>query len=978
MTLDEWLTMATQLAGQHERLETLRAYRAARPESEQSAWDDEAAVWPEEAKKCAEQIGYAGDLDGALEIVAAVYPVAALRGDIMGEALLLRAWANVLQVHEQYEECLTISQRAVDIYEAQKDEFNVAVARMVQVGALGALERFDEALALAEEIRPRFVEADFWLGQGRLANAVARLYVVLGRFDEALAEYEFARRVYLEDRRAGDAAWVLHNIGHLWLRRDDPERACTILEQVYSELKDNDPISAIKCQFNLARARTRQGRFDTALAHLSIARRHLTELAEKAGSAAETLPDKGYVDQLEASIRFHLHELKAAETLLREALDLFSRLRRQLETAETLVELARLQIAGGLPERIGEGLDHLERAAAELAGLPVPLLAAWVKLEQSEALLRRGSYRQAAAAAGEVSDIFRRSDLRLRLAQALAVRADCWRFSQPDEARSLYDEALALAGEGALLLAARCWHGLGRIHLDAGAPEAAEAALLNAVAVEETLRRTLRSHLHKAGFLAGKGSLHEELLAAIQRQPQSEGRLLGQLERLKAGALVDLLQDQPPDRSLDDALRERLAERDRLAALLDFHLSPLGWAGAESVADDGRRGALLSEHDEHQTRIITGLRRQLQIIEEDIFRRDPTQSWRGATVISPQEIHALLDEQSILITYFTTSDGLAAMTTGAAAGDVRLHRLSGSPADLHTRWRVCQERLGDANAAHTCLAVFYDRLIRPLEERLAGKRRLIIAPHQQLSLLPFAAFFDKRRHAYLLERWTTQLTPSATIFALCRQRAVAGEGVLLVGYPGSPDDPTYLLGVIQEIDALRARMPGALCLTGDEATEANVLRHVAGKRIVHLAGHAYFMPHQPLDSGMPLAGGPWLRASDLYLNYDLMRGATVVLSGCQTGAGRLEGGEVLGLQSAFLYAGARNIVSSLWKVDDTATAILMSDYYDGLVNGSETGEALRLAQLQMLGGERYRAPDYWGAFQLIGAGEGFDGQHPVE
>ena len=555
----------------------------------------------------------------------------------------------------------------------------------------------------------------------------------------------------------------------------------------------------------------------------------------------------------------------------------------------------------------------------------------------------------------------------LRLAQALAVRADCLWVAQPDVARSLYEEALALADQGALLLVARCWHGLGRIHLEAEAPDAAERALLQAVAIEEELRRTLRSHLHKAGFLAHRQELHEALLTATMRQPGSEMRLLGQLERLKAGALVDLLHDQPPDRSSDDALRERLAERDRLAALLDFHLSPLGWASLESVVTDGQRGAILTGHDEHQSRIIAGLRRQLQIVEEDILRRDPSRTWRASAAIAPETIHSLLDEKSILITYFTTRDGLAAMTVGAADGDARLHRLAGALDELQARWRVAQTYLGDHSAARKHLAVFYNRLIRPLEERLEGKRRLIIIPHRQLFLLPFAAFYDSRRDAYLLERWTTQLAPSATILARCRERPAAGQGVLLAGYPGQPDDPAYLPAVEQELDALRARLPGALCLMGDEATKANVLHHAPGKRLVHLASHAYFKPHEPLDSGMPLAGGRWLRASDLYLNYDLMRGATVVLSGCQTGEGRLEGDEVLGLLSGFLYAGARSIVSSLWPVGDNATARLMIAFYDGLAGGSEAGEALREAQLRLLGEQAYGAPIYWGAFQLTGA-----------
>ena len=119
-------------------------------------------------------------------------------------------------------------------------------------------------------------------------------------------------------------------------------------------------------------------------------------------------------------------------------------------------------------------------------------------------------------------------------------------------------------------------------------------------------------------------------------------------------------------------------------------------------------------------------------------------------------------------------------------------------------------------------------------------------------------------------------------------------------------------------------------------------------------------------------GGPWLRASDLFLRHGLLGGATVVLSGCQTGQGQPAGSEVLGLISAFFYAGARGVVASLWKVDDAATAILMGHFYDGLARGRPTAEALRQAQVAMLAGDDYRLPYYWGAFQLTGAERRFD------
>ena len=96
------------------------------------------------------------------------------------------------------------------------------------------------------------------------------------------------------------------------------------------------------------------------------------------------------------------------------------------------------------------------------------------------------------------------------------------------------------------------------------------------------------------------------------------------------------------------------------------------------------------------------------------------------------------------------------------------------------------------------LADLYNKLLRPLERRLEGKSRLIILPHRHLFLLPFAAFFDSRKQEYLIQRWTVQLAPSATVLAWCGRQQPRGRGALLVGYPGRPDHPHFLAGVGQE------------------------------------------------------------------------------------------------------------------------------------------------------------------------------------
>jgi CHAT domain-containing protein len=86
-------------------------------------------------------------------------------------------------------------------------------------------------------------------------------------------------------------------------------------------------------------------------------------------------------------------------------------------------------------------------------------------------------------------------------------------------------------------------------------------------------------------------------------------------------------------------------------------------------------------------------------------------------------------------------------------------------------------------------------------------------------------------------------------------------------------------------------------------------------------------------------------------NLDLRGCEVLVLSACETGLGKLEGGEgVLGLQGAFHLAGARTVVASLWGVSDPATSVLMDRFYGNLWGEKPMSrlEALRQAQLFVL------------------------------
>jgi hypothetical protein len=135
------------------------------------------------------------------------------------------------------------------------------------------------------------------------------------------------------------------------------------------------------------------------------------------------------------------------------------------------------------------------------------------------------------------------------------------------------------------------------------------------------------------------------------------------------------------------------------------------------------------------------------------------------------------------------------------------------------------------------------------------------------------------------------------------------------------------------------------------------------------------MENPMLRSGLALAGAnTWLKggsppdeAEDGLLTaedvtgLDLLATELVVLSACQTGLGKIHVGEgVFGLRRAFVLAGAKTLVMSLWKVPDEQTQELMVDFYQRLMAGEGRAEALRQAQLAMKA--KYPDPFYWGAF----------------
>ncbi|MEM8998381.1 MAG: CHAT domain-containing protein, partial [Acidobacteriota bacterium] len=260
-----------------------------------------------------------------------------------------------------------------------------------------------------------------------------------------------------------------------------------------------------------------------------------------------------------------------------------------------------------------------------------------------------------------------------------------------------------------------------------------------------------------------------------------------------------------------------------------------------------------------------------------------------------------------------------------------------------------------------------------------GARRLVLIADGALLRLPFAALPTAGGGGPLLiERYELAHLPSASALPALRQRASStGSSLALFA------DPIYAGTELARLDGSRREAEGLRRLDGiavDARLGAAARRRAVGGdqlrgyRYLHFATHATFDGERPeLSSlvlsladadGQPLDGHLRLaEISAMSLDAEL-----VVLSGCDTGLGRdLRGEGLLGLARAFFYAGAGRVASSLWRVEDEATAELMTRFYQHLLtDGVPPSAALRRAQLDLRQRRRYRHPFFWAAFFIQG------------
>ena len=546
---------------------------------------------------------------------------------------------------------------------------------------------------------------------------------------------------------------------------------------------------------------------------------------------------------------------------------------------------------------------------------------------------------------------------------------------RPASAEALYREALlALDEPAAFGVRWPLQLGLAQALAAQGASGEARVILQQAITDVEGSAAELSTDRRSAWF-ADKWELYSTL-ARLEAAGGRDSSAFAAVERLRARELLEqagggrLSWRAANDSSLirqEQDLRRRITQ---LAGALSGPASMNGQLRGPDARVPSRAAEreALAEAEERYAALLEQLRDREPAYARTIRPRNL--SWRVVASHLPADA-ALLD---FLVTDSTT---LLFVVTPSSIRTIDLgvdRRTLASLVDF-VRGALAQAPVpGAPDPGSAALERLHAILIEPAMAggSLDAVRQLLIVPHAELHYLPFAALRESgERSRPLVMRFDLAFAPSASFWVDLEERPEPrGRGVLAVA-PASMRLP----GSVAEVRAIGAAYGSeAQLLTGAAASRAEVLRRAPEVGVLHIASYGVLNRRNPLFSYVELA--PTGSADGRLEVHDVfgmgLDARLVVLSACQTGVGSglmadvPAGDEWVSLSRAFLVAGARRVVASLWLVEDRSTAELMGALHARLAAGATASAALAGAQRAVMAQPGRSHPFYWAGFEVMG------------
>lgn len=876
----------------------------------------------------------------AIEKCEQALPLFEAAGDTYRRALTLMAIGIAYYPMNEYRKALEYFNQTLAIAIALGDKRLEAgtetfIGGMLDfIGDVGkALDHYHRALKLARE-------GGWRLAEGNALSNIGKIYNDAADWEKGLEFYGQALRIFVSLGSKDNEAQTLNNIAVAYSQSGENQKALDYLQQSLPLMRaSNDIFGEVNTLLNLGRTHRRLGDYAKALSYFKEGQ----ERVKASGNRS--------------------HE------------------------AEALDEIGKAFSEQGQNK---EALEYHQQAI--------------------QILRKVGNVRREAFALANLGEVYNR-------------------LEQPDQAQEQFSQALSIFRNiGDLSSAAVVLEGIARAEQKRGNLEEARKSITESLSLIDTVRSRSGSLQLRASYRASASverayEFYIDLLMQQHAKSPAQGfdaEALRASERGRARSLLEKLSEAPVDirQGIDPALIDKERDLKRVMSA----------KAQREMTLKARKGN--AEEIATLQREISALEDEYQQLQAAIRKNSPQYSaLTQPQPLGLKEIQQQLDPNTVLLEYAlgesrsylwaVSSDSLKTFElpkreqiekVARAVSESLVARTVAKSLETPAQRRT---RIADADASFRQSAAELSRMtLAPAVAELKN-RRLVVVTDGALQYVPFSALSVVANRPIILDHEVISL-PSASSFALQRQnlanRAAAPKDVAVIADPVfSASDKRLKGAVVTEssgqgatriIEHLAGNAGGQLTIPRLPFTrwEADQILAVAPRessmkvldfranrslatsdelskyRYVHFATHGYLDPTRAGLSAIVLSmvdeqGKPqdgFLRTHDIY-NLKLPA-ELVVLSACETGLGKDVTGEGLdGLTRAFMYAGARRLVVSLWNVNDKATAALMQRLYTEMLRSNKTpAAALRAAQIEMLRSKQWQSPYYWAAFVMQG------------
>jgi CHAT domain-containing protein/tetratricopeptide (TPR) repeat protein len=817
---------------------------------------------------------------------------------------------------KDYRIALPYFDRAEAIRTELGDSLNLGRTILLKASTLDNLGQFEPSL----EYYTRACELNKVSGdQSRVAESLLKAGTVLnylGKYPEALESLDKALEINKAINKSSGISEALNQTGYVYLKLGDLNKALDKFNEAIKITKDqNDKWGLAGVYNNLGIMLQNAGRFEKALEYYTNALNIYEELGDQ-GSVLILIGNIG-------TINFDLKDYAKAEEYHLKGLRLSRDLNSKDQEVTNLLNLANNQIYLG---KFDEAMSNYNTGLIIAHSLNSPDLIWKITAGIAETWERKGNY---------------------------------------EKAVELNDTVLKII---------------------------------------EGMRNTLQSDEQKSSFMASERYVFEDvinLLSVLHEKDGTKGydKLAFQYsERSKSRAFLDLL--------AESLANVKGGENNELLNKQDELLT--GLTEAKQLLEQESK----AEQPDQQK--INGIKEKIKITEEELnklHQQIRVTNPRYADLHYPQpvsleEVKALCPDKNTVILEYSVGDSSSCLWVITQSA----HKLFRLPDRKTLQDQVEPFRFALSNPDQTNIEfitrggyTLYKQLLEPAGPYLTKKSKLVIIPDGILNYLPFEVLLTDNKGIgagnsfsglpYLVKKYPVSYGQSASVL----KSLLSGQKEVRLSDPGNKKlvafgDPVYqnsndtsqtsletykrLDNSGKEIENIASffKKGNADTYLRNDATEENVKRDDELKKFnyVHFATHGFIDETKPDFSSLVLTQDKnseedgFLQATEIFnlkLNADL-----VVLSACQTGLGKLVRGEgMVGLTRAFMYAGSPTVMVSLWSVSDASTATLMGEFYRNLVKEKlDKTDALRKAQLFMLGNEKFAHPFYWAPFVLIG------------